>query len=184
MKSLIPFIVIVICVGMYFVYIKPTGDKVKTLSREKNGYNNILSKTKELKQTREDILEVYNSISREDIDRLNKIVPETFSPVLFLNDLTGQISQYGMKVKNFRTSEPKPENRAAMLAQSKGDSYITTIVNFNVSGPYSEFLKLLNDLESSLRLIDVVGLTVTSNYRSSSINSLDYSLELKTYSLR
>lgn len=169
---------------MYFVYIKPTGDKVKALSIKKSGYDNILSKTKELKQTREDILTVYNSISIEDIDRLNKIVPETFSPVLFLNDLTAIVSQYGMKVGDFKTNEPKPENRAAIIAQSKGDSYVTTIVNFSLSGPYSEFLKLLNDLESSLRLIDVVGLTVTSNYRSTSENSLNYSLELKTYSLR
>lgn len=184
MKSFFPFIIIVICVGTYFGYIQPAASEVKSLSREKTGYDNILSKTRELAEKREDILTIYNSISESDVDRLNKIIPDTFSPIIFLNDLTAQVSQFGMNVRDFRTSEPKAENRDDIVSQSKGQFYKTTVVNFSVSGPYSEFLKLLSSLESSLRLVDVVGITIRANYRSTSENSLDYALELETYSLR
>ena len=184
MKSIMPFIIIVVSLGAYFTYIKPTIGEVKSLSQDRTGYVNVLSKTRELKETREGVLTVYNSIADESIDRLNKIIPETFSPILFINDLTAQVASRGMTVKDFRTSELKAENRDALISQSKKDPYKTTVVNFSVSGPYSEFLKLLNDLESSLRLMDVVGITVRSNSRSTSDNSLDYVLEVKTYSLR
>ena len=185
MKSITPFIIIAICVGMYFVYISPSGAEVKSLSREKAGYDNILSKTKELKKQREDILTVYNGISAGDIDRLNKIVPENFSAVLFLNDLTAQAGQYGMVIRDFKTNEPKSENREVLINQSQGEAYKTTLVHFNVIGSYAQFVRFLNSLESSLRLIDVVGITIrASSVRVVGDTSLEYSLEVKTYSLR
>ena len=180
-----PFVVIVICVGMYFAYIGPSGAEVKSLSREKAGYNNVLSKTKELRQKRESILTVYNSISAGDIDRLNKIIPETFSPVLFLNDLNTEVAKYGMTVRDFKTNEPKSENRDVLINQSQEEPYKTTVVQFNVAGSYGQFLRLLNDLEQSLRLIDVVGLSIKpSNARIVGDAFLEYSLVLNTYSLR
>jgi Tfp pilus assembly protein PilO len=185
MKSFMPFIIIAICVGMYFVYISPSGAEVKALSREKAGYDNILNKTKELKKQREDILTVYNGIAAGDIDRLNKIVPENFSAVLFLNDLTAQAGQYGMTIRDFKTSEPKSENGGVLVNPTSGEPYTTTVVHFNVIAPYSQFVKFLTDLESSLRLIDVVGLSVrASSVRIVGDSSLEYSLEVKTYSLR
>lgn len=184
MKSLAPLIIIVICAGMYFVYIQPTGSEVKSLSSEKNGYINILTKTRELTQKREDILTVYNEIPAEDIDRLRKIIPETFSPILFLNDLSEMVKRYGMTVGNFKTNEPKSETRNVII-QSQGDAYKTTVVTFNLVGTYNQFLNVLRDLESSLRLIDVVGINVRSaNARSTGETPLEYLLEVKTYSLR
>lgn len=184
MKSLTPFIVIVICIGMYFAYINPSSAEVKSLSIEKSGYENILNKTRELKTQRENILTEYNTISKSDIDRLSKIMPETFSSVLFLNDLSYLAGTYGMSVKDYGTNEPKSENRSVLLNDSD-DSYKTTIVKFNIIGSYSQFIKFLNDLESSLRLVDVVGISIRpASVRVVGESLLEYSLELKTYSLR
>ena len=78
MKSFLPFIIIAVCVAMYFMYISPTWAKDQTLMAQKAEYTNVLDKIKELTAERDKAIAEYNSISPEDIDKLNKLIPAKF----------------------------------------------------------------------------------------------------------
>jgi Tfp pilus assembly protein PilO len=185
MKLITPFIVIAICIGMYFFYISPTAMEVKALSLKKAEYNTVLEKSRELMIKRDEVLGNYNAISDTNIARLEKVIPETFDTVLFANDLNGMASQYGMTVKDLKVNEPKTEVRDTIINSSKNKTFKTTAVGFKVSGSYAQFTKFLESLESSLRIVDVVGLHIQSGANTKGSESpLDYTLEVNTYSLR
>lgn len=185
MKSALSLVVMGICVGVYFVYISPTVSEVKSLSLKKASYDNVLVQSKEVVAKRDSIFIDYNSIPKDDIDKLNKIVPETFNSVLFANDINALASSNSMAVKDFKVNPQKTDDREAMTNEQVAKPYMTTVVTFRLVGQYSQFIKFLTDLESSLRLLDVVNLSVkTLGGQMSTDNSLEYSLEINTYSLR
>lgn len=185
MKLALPFIIIAISIGVYFVYISPTVEEVRVLSAKKVEYSNALVGAEELKTKRDNVLIDYNNISGENIDKLNKIVPETFNSVLFANDVNAIASGYGLIVKDFKINEPKTDVRDVIINQPANRLYKTTVVTFSVDGQYGSFVKFIQNLESSLHLVDITGLSMkTLGGQKSADSPLQFLLEMNTYSLR
>ncbi|MBA3733410.1 type 4a pilus biogenesis protein PilO [Patescibacteria group bacterium] len=184
MKSFIPFVVIGLSVGMYFAYIAPTTTEIKVLRENKVAYDNLILKSAELKKKRDSVLQLYNSIPEENISKLNKIIPETFNPVIFANDLNSMVSGYGLTIKDFKTNETKTEVRDTLINQPKNQFYKTTAVSFRVEGSYDQFLKFMKDVESSLHLMDVVGLSLRPTGNAGKSDNFEFNLDVYTYSLR
>lgn len=170
---------------MYVMYISPTISEVKSLSSQKSAQNDVLAKTRQLSSKREAVLVDYNNISAENIDKLNKIIPDKFNSVLFANDIAGVASRYGLTIKDFKVNEPKTEIRDAIVNIPTGEIYKTTVVTLKLQGQYLQFVNFLNDLELNLRLVDVVSLSIKPvGVQSSSTSSLEYLLEVEVYSLQ
>jgi predicted DNA-binding protein (UPF0251 family) len=185
MKFILPLIIIGICVGTYYVYINPVASEVTALRLQKSNYDEVLLKSKELKAQRDDILVDYNNISDADISKLNKIIAETFNSVLFANDISAMAGRNNLAIKDFKVDPQRTEDRELMFNQTKNSPYKVTIITVRLVGQYSQFIKFLTELESNLRLVDVVKLSIkTLGGARSTDNSLEYLLELNTFSLR
>lgn len=178
-----PFIIIGLCVGMYFMYISPTIADIQIKREKKSEYTNVLEKVRELKEQRDSLSTTYNSIPIADLEMLNKIIPTKFDPVYFSNDINAMSSKYGMAIREVRIEYPP--SAGIIDAQVGEKNYKTIKVQMVLGGRYEQFLSFLKDLETSLRLIDVVDLNVTAGgyTRGQDIN-LDYTLEVQTYSLQ
>lgn len=185
MKFITPAIILALSIGMYLTYLSPSMNEVQVLNIKKSRQVNILSTAKQLANKRDAISTDYNNISGSDIDKLNKIIPESFSSVLFINDISGMAGKSALTIKEFKVDEPKTEIRDAILIKSKGETYKTTTIKLKLRGQYSQFVKFVSDLESSLRLVDIEQLSIKPiGGQGSSQNSLEYLLEMNTYSLR
>ena len=184
MKIITPIIVIIISITVYFAYTSPIIQEVKNLVSKKSQQTDVLLKTRQLASRRDAVLIDYNNIVSTDIERLNKIVPNTFNFVLFANDVTAMASRYSLVTKDFKVNEPKTEIRDAIINRPKEGVYKITVVTVRLQGSYLQFIKFLNDLEFSLRLVDIESLTIKPvGVQNSASGSLDYLLEMKTYSL-
>ncbi|HEY4505360.1 MAG TPA: hypothetical protein VJG67_01595 [Candidatus Paceibacterota bacterium] len=185
MKLISQSIVIIICVVIYFFYISPTVSEVKVLSIQKSDYKNVINKAKELTTKRDVAFTSYNDIPQSDIDRLNKIIPETFDPIRFANDVSAMATGYGLTIKDFKVDEAKTDTRDVIVNQPQNQKYRTSVVAFGLTGSYPQFLKFLSTIESSLRLVDVIGLSMKSvgGNKGGDI-PVQYLLKVNTYSLR
>ncbi len=168
---------------MYFMYISPTLADITALSSQKAQFSDILSKSKQLKNQRDAVLTSYNNIAEDDINRLNKIIPDKFDTVLLISDLNALASRYGLVMSNFKVDAPTASVRNTAVTRQKTDLYKTITVGFSVSGPYDAFVSFLKDAESSLRLMDITSLNIKSSSQKGD-SSLQYTLQLYTYSLR
>lgn len=182
MKSFIPFIVIGICIGMYFMYISPSYAEMKGLMVKKADYTDALSKADELKEKRKTILAEYESIDPADRERLDRIVPDVTDNVEVVTNINFIASMYGMTVRGIKIAEPQAQDRVIIADASKANSYKTVKITFSVNGPYAEFMKFLTDLESNSRLFDVTSLSIKT--KDEKIGIFDYTLEVSAYSLK
>ncbi len=185
MKLLTPVAIILVCVGMYYLYISPAAMEAKSLAKKEAELSNVLQQVKVLTIKRDEVATSYNSIPQADIDKLNKIIPSKFDAVAFANDVNTIAMQNGLGFQNYITSSPNQSN------QDAGEvidalPYKTTEVSFKVIGKYQDFLKFLAIIEKDQRLMDVVGLKVEEYAKQDkNYNGLmQFDLKINTYSLK
>ncbi len=185
MKFITPILVIIISVVIYYSFISSELGDVKALSVQKENYTNVLNEAKDVKAKRDQFINEYNNISPEDVGRLDKIMPAEFNAVSFANDINSIAAVDGLTLQGIVSGAG--DNSSTVIVGAP-DAFKTTAVTATLVGQYPQFVKFLTDLETSLRLVDVVDLTITSTNSGSAQKAvsdvLQYRLTLNTYSLK
>jgi Tfp pilus assembly protein PilO len=183
MKAITAIIIVAVSIGMYFMYISPSIADIRMLTEKNTEYISTLSKSKELKDKRDTLLTSYAAISPADLDRLGKIIPNTFDPVAFAKDMNGMASSNGLVLKNMKISTaPKLDSssQGVVLTAPVPDAYKTIFVTFTVVGTYEQFVQYLKNMEMSIQLTDIISISV----KSSDTPIYEYTVDLSTYSLQ
>lgn len=179
MKLLTPLIFIALAAAIFFWYIDPTYAQLKGLLAQQSELNQALSRSRELQDVRDQLLSRYNTFPQAELDKLQKLLPDHIDNVRLILDLDSMAAKYGMRVRNV-TSEGDTSRAASGELGADSSPYESVVLSFTVTGPYTTFRQFLADLEQSLRLMDVVGLTFTA----ADTGVYDYTLRVKTYWLK
>ncbi|HEY4517658.1 MAG TPA: type 4a pilus biogenesis protein PilO [Candidatus Paceibacterota bacterium] len=177
MKFLFPFIAIIVAIGVFFGYVNPKYQDSKVLQAQQAQFDDALAKSRDLRTIRDEKLKTYNSFTPTDLDRLEKLLPDHVDNIRLVMDLDNMAAHYGMRVTNVLLSSPTD---AASSPEVTGSPFGSLTITFSVTSSYDTFLKYLADLESSLRLVDLVSLS----FNSSNKDLNEYTLSLRTYWLR
>ncbi len=176
MKFLFPIVAIVIAVGLFFLVIDPQYQKLKDLKAGQAQYDQALQKSKELRAIRDRLQETNKAIPQADRDRLSKLLPDRIDNVRLAMDLDTMASRYGMRLSSVNIV--KVQEAEQVIGPTA--TYDSVVVNFSVTSSYDAFLKFLTDLESSLRLVDVIGLS----FDASKGDLYQYNVSVRTYWLK
>ncbi len=179
MKLFAPILFIAVAGGIFFWYINPTYLQLKDTLAQESQYDQALSRSRELQDTRDQLVSRYNTFSQSDLDRLQKLLPDHVDNVRLILDLDAMASRYGMRVRNVTVESDQSRASQGKIGAGPG-AYESVILSFTVSGSYDTFRSYLADLEKSLRLVDVVGLTFTAN----DTGIFDFTFHVKTYWLK
>ncbi len=123
LKSLVPIVFIGVALGLFFMYTNPTystGDKsIKALQTQVASYNEALSNAKSLQAVRDELATRYNAFAPADLERLNKLLPDSVNNIRLILDIKGIADKYTMQIENvkFQTSST-PTANANAVAQS------------------------------------------------------------------
>jgi len=179
MRTLLPVLFLLIAGAIFFGFIDPTYENVKTLRAEEAKFNDALDRSKELQQVRDQLLSRYNTFSQSDLSRLEKMLPDNVDNVRLVLDFDSLASRYGMRLRNIalETNDTRAQRGQVGASDSK---YQSVVLSFAVTGDYNAFRAFLEDLEQSLRLVDVIGVS----FSSSPQGVYDYSVSVKTYWLK
>ncbi|MBV9349870.1 MAG: hypothetical protein JO026_03895 [Patescibacteria group bacterium] len=195
MRLFVPIVLLVIALGIFFGYINPTYAHVRTLLLQESQYDEALSRAKELQGVRDELISRYNTFSQSDLARIQKLLPDHVDNVRLILDLDSMASKYGMRVKDVSidqsavtTTKASPGGITASTQQlnvsqqigSDNKPYESVVLSFSVTGTYDSFRQYLADLERSLRISDVTGITFVPN----DTGIYDFTIHLKTYWLK
>lgn len=159
--------------GLFFFYTKPAYDGVRTAQAEILQYDQALSKAAELQRLKQQLLSKYNAFNPTDVDRLHKLLPDHVDNVRLVLDLDTLAGQHGFALQNVVINAPGTgtagANAATQPQPSIGPSrqtYDSLTLKFATSGTYPNFVEFMNALEGSLRIVDVVNLTLDADAAS------------------
>lgn len=179
MKGILPIICVVVAGFLFYWYVDPTYTEIRELQKEEATLNLALDRALELQEVRDQLLSRYNTFSQSDLSRVEKLLPDHVDNVRLILDIDGIASEYGMRVRNVALEDPKRRQGSNALGPDTL-AYESLVLSFTVSGDYATFRQFLGDIERSLRLVDVEGVSFTA--LDSGI--YDYNVTIRTYWLK
>jgi Tfp pilus assembly protein PilO len=177
MKGLTPIILILTCVGVGFFYTYPEYQKMQAQMAESAQYDEVILKSSELKNLKSSLADTLASFSPADLERISKLLPEKVDTARFILDVNGIASRYGIEIKDIKTSEAPKTSDPSKNPNEK--PYQTSTLAFGFQTPYETMISFVKDLEKSLRMVDVVNISIKPNPNALSIN--DYTITLQAY---
>jgi len=168
------------------MYTQPTYDNVQALNTQIAQYDEALQKATELQKIKQTLLSRYNTFNPTDVDRLKKLLPDHVDNVRLILDIDSLAGKHGMALQNVAVSAAQSsqgQQTAVGTVSSAKQKYDSLTLKFTTQGTYDEFRTFLTDLESSLRIVDLVSLTLG---RASDTNggTYTYDITLRTYWLK
>jgi Tfp pilus assembly protein PilO len=194
-RNVIATILLVLAVGIYATYTRGVLSDAAVQKAANDQYVSALNNAAQLVSKRDQVLKSYNDISAEDRDRIDKMIPNTADNIRLIIDLNNVALQHNLSLNNVTAenasgsgnssaspSVPTPSNP---LSPSSGFSIVAptldkVTVSFSVSAPYQQFISLMQDLEASLRIMDLTHVSLSAN----DTGTYDFSVQLTTYWLR
>jgi len=163
-RFIFALILIVGAGGIFFYYTKPAYDSTKQLQADIQAYNQALDKANELQRLRQALLSRYNTFNQKDIERLARLLPDHVDNVRLLLDLDSFAGSQGFALQNVSISSTAgratTNQSAAGVIGATGDPYESLTFGFSTQGTYPAFVAFIEALERSLRIVDIVSLSV------------------------
>ncbi|OGG53495.1 hypothetical protein A3H16_03760 [Candidatus Kaiserbacteria bacterium RIFCSPLOWO2_12_FULL_53_8] len=197
MRLTVAIVGVVLAGGIFFFYTKSAYDTVQATQVQIAQYNAALDKAAELQKLKQVLLSRYNAFNPTDIDHLHKLLPDHVDNVRLILDLDNLAGRYGLSLQNVdvSSSESKtPKNQTAIgVIGTSNQKYDSLTLTFGTRATYANFVQFLTDLESSLRIVDLVSLSVTSDTSATSDTRTPagtsepvytYNITLRTYWLK
>jgi Tfp pilus assembly protein PilO len=199
MKSLTPIILIFLSIGVFFFLIDPEYGEVQDLQAKVYENNKTLDIAAKLSARHEDLKKKYNLISQDEKGRLEKLLPDTVDNVRLIIDINNIAEKAGIVIRDISIQTNDGGESRAGTVRTQGSTFEDVIgddairyadtsklgvitFSFSVSAKYEVFLEFLNQLEESLRIVDIRNIEI--NRGSSEGMIYDYKVTMDTYWLK
>lgn len=187
-KTILSILGLGIAGASLFLYTQPTFEGVQALEAQIGQYNQALEKAAELQALKQSLLSRYNAFNPSDVDRLHKLLPDHVDNVRLVLDLDNLASRHGMTIQNVTLSNPTAtDDKGAIGAIGSGRQKFNSLtLKFATRGTYANFKGFIEDLERSLRIVDLVSLSLqeADNQVGGQEPRYRYDITIRTYWLK
>lgn len=164
MRAILSIVGLIIAGGVFFAYTEPAYSNVQEIQKQIDQYNQALDKAAELQKLKATLLSRNNAFNPADIDRLHKLLPDHVDNVRLILDLDRIAGTFGMALQNVVISNPASESADKTVIGSIGagkQKYDSLTLKFTTRGTYANFVRFMESLELSLRIVDLVSLSIS-----------------------
>ncbi len=165
-RFIVAILVITIAGGIFVLYTKPSYDAVKVVQADIAQYDQALDRANELHELKQSLLSRYNTFDPADIERLHKLLPDHVDNVRLVLDFDNLANKHNLAIQNVvigrGTSAPdsgRPKNIEVIGGVAQ--AYESLTLKFSTQGTYSGFVTFMSDVQASLRIVDLVSLTLS-----------------------
>jgi hypothetical protein len=179
-RFIIPIILLVASVGLFVVYTSPTYQNALAVQTQSAAYNDALTKSNTLQQQSSQLLAKRNTFSATDMAELQEILPDNVDNIRLIIDINNIAARHNLPLKNVVLGTVGGAAQASAAAASASSAIGSVQLGFTVTASYAGFQSFLQDLEHSMRLMDVEQIS----FRTGATDSNDYAITVQTYWLQ
>lgn len=179
MRFIIPTILLIAAVGLFALYTNPTYQAAQGVQAQVASYNEALTQSQEIVAVRNQLLSKYNTFSSQDVQDLQTVLPDNVDNIRLIIDINNIASRHNLALGNVALGSVSnsPTSQSNLSSGVSGSAVGSVEVGFSVTTSYENMLSFLQDLEHSLRLIDVTGLSFSAGGKDDDT----YSFTIRTY---
>jgi hypothetical protein len=180
MKALLPIVLMIVSIALFFLQVTPLYSEVKGLRAESAQYDEALGYASELETLRVELAQKLESFPDQDLARLDHFLPRRLDTVRIILDVDGIALRNGVRLADFAVGEPKAtQSQAKGKTATTNTGYSTVSLGFTFTSSYGSASQFIRDLQRSLRLLDITMLTVKPS--NTVPGQYDFNISLDTY---
>ncbi len=176
-RTIFAVILILAAIGILVYLARPIFDEAKTLSAQKGELENVLLQFQKLRKVRDNLMTQYNSISPDDLARLNEVLPSEPDSGGLLVNLENLSRASGALLKKVDIKEKK---EGVIMFGKAPEIFERLPFEISIASSYEAFRSLLAGLEQNLRLSDVSEISFTASEK----NTYEFLIKADTYWLK
>ncbi len=180
MKRNTSIVLLLLSIGLFYTFTNSQYREVKDLNTLANEYQSVLNNISQIVELRDSLLSTYATIPMTEIDRMNKVLPDNIDTVRLALDLDSMAARYGISIKNIQTKIGGSTNVNLIVLPENEKIYQTATVTFGFIANYTNFLRLLADIEKNLRIMDIKSIT----FQATDSGFYEYQVSAETYWLK
>ncbi len=166
--------------AIFFVPARSAFDSTAPEKAKIADLQSALDNAEKIDAEREKLQAKYTSFTKDDIDKLNKLLPSTVDSVRLVIDINTIASRQGLVLTNVTILPRQNVSAGTAVVGPVSDLFEAIQVDFTVTGDYPSFKNFLNDLAHSVRILDVEKIA----FASTKEGQYSYTLSIKTYWLK
>lgn len=173
-RMLITLVFIGAGIALLKMFVMPAWTEVDAMRDEVGQVTEAISQTNEVIRLRDALEKSYQTISPQHIERIRSFLPSEPEVGELLIDIDMLSAKAGVKLASITFSEassPRSKDEVAPLGIEE------VMLNFAVSGPYSNIRDFLVFVERNLRIIDVVSIAFTGAEK----DDFTFTIQAKAY---
>lgn len=187
-KTFITTILFLATLAIGFFSVKPEWDKFQNLRHETAELKDLSAEVDGLIENRDAIIQLINSISSQDLDRIAMAIPQEAHSsefLVFLESLSAKnglvLRQLDLAGKETLAQTPSAQPRPGGLTPlARPEGAIQEVSVFlSASGSYENMKRFLGNLEKNLRIIEVSQLSFPAP--SKARDAIEFSIKMSTY---
>ena len=184
MNRILPVIAILIAIGLFLGYINPTrtGPMAATKAQIAS-YESALEAAEHFKDRESELVVAQANIPSDGLARLAAFLPDGVDNVQIILDLNTLAARSGMTLSDFNTGsgDRAPGASDDPTASLESDGPIDSLeITVSATGTYASFRNFVDGIESSLRMLDIVAVSVDD----SATGVYTYDMTIRLYWLR
>ena len=194
-KFLVPTILIIISVGVFLNFTAPTYQELTDLRAQAVSLDEALSNSKDLEKERDKLTQKYNSINPENLAKIQKLLPDNVDNIRLILEIEKIAAPYGMALRdvtydteNKKDAGPEVVQGGSEFVREANKDYGVLSLGFSTQSTYNGLIAFLKDLETNLRIVDVISVSFTSDVGAEPKPGFDevykYNIKIKTYWLK
>ena len=166
-------------IALFVMFTNPTYQAAKSVQAEVFAHDDALNKSKELREMLDEKLAAYNTFVEPDRQRLLNVLPDNVDNIHLIIEINSIAARRNLSLKNVALGSlsDSATTRAALAVGASGSPIGSVELGFSVSASYDNMLAFMQDLERSLRIIDIESMSFTAGERD--LN--DYEFKIRTY---
>ncbi len=189
-SNIIAVLFVIASVGLYFGYTSDAITHIKDLRSQVTSQDVAFDHTRQITKKKQELIEKRNSISADDQARLSHLIPDSVDTVRLISEVNRIAAQNGVEVKSLDIKGGDASRAGKPIGPD--DSPVGAVqIDLAVNSTYPRFFNLMNDLERSLRIMDITSVNVVaapssagSGARTPNTGVYQYTISAKTYWLK
>ena len=170
------FIILALAISYAFVY-SPMVGEISVLSEKKKGHEDNLKVISQIEEKKKELVANFDAIPEADKKDIDTIVPTSKNFMRLVSQIDAVASNYGISISGISSSESSDTTSGSIDEAQNSKPYRSVLISFTFSSSYENFKEFMNDLEKSLRILDVKSIELTAEDKG--LNS--YSVSFETY---
>jgi Tfp pilus assembly protein PilO len=161
-SRILPIVLILVAIGLFFGYINPTyTGSVAALRKEIRSYDAALVAAEAYAKKEAELLAQQSAIPEEGRARIEAFLPDSVDNVQLILDLDSLAARSGLELSDFniKTSLDKEENGDEFTLGTE-KPFESLEISVSAGGTYEAFKRFLVGTEYSLRPLDLVEVSV------------------------